>query len=119
MSMPQKSGGRGDAESLTNGSAAAAILSAGAGCATLGILALAGDASPAIKSMLNFYNPTGALSGVTTVAIIVWLASWFALSRLWAAKTVDLAKVNLAAFAGLAIGLMLTFPPIMDFIQGK
>ena len=119
MSMSQKSPGAGGLESMTNGSAAAAILSAGIGCAMLGILALAGDASPTIKNMLNFYNPTGALSGVTTVSIIVWLVSWFALNRQWGARTVNLAKVNIAAFVGLAIGLLLTFPPVMDLIQGK
>ena len=30
-----------------------------------------------------------------------------------------LAKVNAATFVGLALGLLLTFPPVMDFIQGK
>ena len=68
MTMSQNASGRGEAESMTNGSAAAAILSAGIGCATLGILALAGDAFPAISKLLIFYGPTGALSGVTTVA---------------------------------------------------
>lgn len=28
-------------------------------------------------------------------------------------------KINLAAFVGLAIGFLLTFPPLMDLIQGK
>lgn len=119
MSMSQKPPATGSVDSMTNGPAAAAILSAGIGCAMLGILALAGDASPTIKNLLNFYNPTGALSGVTTTSIVVWLASWFVLNRQWATKTVNLAKVNAAAFVGLAIGLMLTFPPIMDLIQGK
>jgi hypothetical protein len=116
MSMSQKTPG---ADAMTNGPAAAAILSAGMGCAVLGILALAGDASAAIKNMLNFYNPTGALSGVTTIAIVVWLASWFVLGRQWADKTVNLARVNALAFVGLTIGLLLTFPPVMDLIQGK
>jgi hypothetical protein len=119
MSMSQKSPGAGGVEALTNGSAAAAILSAGVGCGTLGVLALAADASPTIKNMLTFYNPTGALSGVTTVSIVVWFASWLVLDRQWRTKTVDLAKINMAAFVGLAIGLLLTFPPVMDLIQGK
>ena len=104
---------------MTNGSAAAAILSAGIGCGLLGMLALAGDASPTISKMLIFYNPTGALSGVTTLSIIVWLVSWFALNHQWRARTVNLSKINVAAFVGLAIGLLLTFPPVMDLIQGK
>jgi hypothetical protein len=117
--MSSKSNVPGEAESMTNGSAAAAILAAGIGCAALGILALANDASPAIGKMLIFYKPSGGLSGVTTVAIIVWLVAWLILARLWTGRTIALAKVNFLAFVGLAIGLLLTFPPVMDFIQGK
>jgi len=119
MSMSQKAPSPGDSEAPTNGSAAAAILSAGIGCAVLGILALANDALPAIGKLLVFYKPTGGLSGVTTVAIIAWLVAWLVLARLWGGRTVALAKVNAAAFVGLALGLLLTFPPVMDFIQGK
>jgi drug/metabolite transporter (DMT)-like permease len=106
-------------ETIPNGPGAAAILAAGIGCAAVGILALAGDASSAINKFLNFYNPVGPLSGVTTLAIIVWLVSWFILNQQWRAKTVDLAKVNVAAFVGLAIGMLLTFPPFIDLLQGK
>lgn len=71
-------------DDLPNGPGAAAILAAGIGCAAMAILALAGDASAAIgKLLLNFYNPVGTLSGVSTLAIIIWLVSWFALARLW------------------------------------
>lgn len=104
---------------LPNGPGAAAILAAGIGCAAMGILALAGDASEAIGKLLNFYNPVGTLSGVSTLAIIIWLAAWFSLARLWGTRTVALGKVNMAAFALLIVGLLLTFPPFMDLLQGK
>ena len=51
--------------------------------------------------------------------IVVWLMFWYALHRQWRTKTVAMIKVNVAAFIGLAIGLMLTFPPFMDLVQGK
>jgi hypothetical protein len=108
-----------DLDSIPNGPGAAAILAAGIGCAAMGILAFAGDASSAIGKALNVYNPVGTLSGVSTLAIIVWLVAWFALSRLWAAKTVPMARVSGAAFALLAVGFLLTFPPFMDLLQGK
>jgi hypothetical protein len=120
MSMtqnPVRSGTNGD--SIPNGPGGAAILAAGIGCAAIGILAFAGDASDAIGKFLNFYNPTGTLSGVTTVGIIVWLVSWLALSRLWAERTVPMVKVNVVAFALLIVGFLLTFPPFMDLLQGK
>jgi hypothetical protein len=108
-----------EVDQVQNGPGAAAILAAGIGCAAVGILALAGDASDSIGKMLNFYNPVGPLSGVTTVAIIVWLVSWFVLARLWGHKNVAMGKVNMGAFALLLVGFLLTFPPFMDLLQGK
>jgi hypothetical protein len=108
-----------EVDKLPNGPGAAAILAAGIGCAAMGILAFAGDASDTIGKLLNFYNPTGTLSGVTTLTIVIWLAAWFILSRMWAHSTVALAKVNLVAFALLLVGFLLTFPPAMDVLQGK
>jgi heme/copper-type cytochrome/quinol oxidase subunit 1 len=85
----------------------------------MGILAFAGDASDRIGKALNFYNPTGTLSGVTTLAIIIWLVAWFVLARLWGTKTVDVVRINRISFALLVVGFLLTFPPFMDLLQGK
>ena len=108
-----------DGDTIPNGSGAAAILAAGIGCAAVGLLSLAGDASDAIGRLLNFYKPTGTLSGVTTVAIIVWLVAWFAFNGLWREQTVPMVKISVAAFALLAVGFLLTFPPFMDLLQGR
>ena len=105
--------------SLPDGPAAAAILSAGIGSFALGLFATLGDAFPAISHFFTFYRPTGALSGVTVTAIAVWLLSWYALSIAWGRRNVSMARVNVTAFVLLALGLLLTFPPFMDFIQGK
>jgi hypothetical protein len=35
------------------------------------------------------------------------------------ARNVDVARINLLVFALLAVGLLLTFPPFMDLLQGK
>jgi hypothetical protein len=104
---------------LPNGPAAAAILSAGAGCAFIGLISLAADASRPIAKLLTFYLPTGPLSGVSSVAILLWLAMWLILAKLWRAKNVALGKVNAAAFLLLALGILLTFPPFADLLQGK
>ena len=106
------------AESIPNGPGAAAILAAGIGCAAVGIVSLAAEVSETIHDVLNFYSPVGPLSGKTTVAIIIWLAAWFVLSRLWATKTVAMRQVNLAAFILLAVGLVLTFPPVWGLFIG-
>lgn len=101
---------------LPNGAGAAAALSAGAGTAVLGLLTLVTDKSPAIKSALILYKPTGALSGVTTIAVLVWIVSWAVLHLLWAKKEVAIQKVVTIAFLLLATGLLLTFPPFLDVL---
>jgi len=104
---------------LRTGPGAAALTAAGIGCATLGLLALLGDAFPAISHVLNVYKPTGALSGVSSGAIVVWLASWFVLNRRWRDADVDIGRTSIVAFVLIGIGFAFTFPPIMDLIQGK
>ena len=104
---------------LLNGPGAAAILAAGVGSFALGVFAFAGDASPTVNHAFDFWSPTGPLSGVTLTAIVAWLAAWFCLSRLWAARNVDLARVNAASFLMLIAGLLLTFPPFTDLLRGK
>jgi hypothetical protein len=107
------------APALPNGPGAAAILAAGIGSLALGVFALASDAFAAVRAALTFSPPTGALSGVTTCAIVIWLAAWFVLGRRWAHRQVNLLPVNVAAILMLVGGLLLTFPPFMDMLQGK
>src|ERR1700722_11746295 len=101
-----------------NGGAAAAVLGAAVGICTLGILALAGDAFPAVAHALNIWNPTGPLSGVTGIAIMAWLSAWFVFARAWALRSLDFRRVNLIALLLTVAGTLLTFPPFMDLLQG-
>jgi len=98
-------------DGLTNGSAAAAVLAAGVGCLALAVLAFAGDKSAAIKVGLNFYKPTGPLSGVTTLALVVWVVVWVILEVRWRSKAGRVAGIGLGL---LGLGLLLTFPPVVD-----
>jgi hypothetical protein len=120
MSSSPPSGGVGDTpDSLPNGPGAAAILAAGIGSLALGVFALAGDAVASVQRAFIFWTPTGPLSGVTASAIVVWLVAWLVLSRRWASRNVNLVGVNVAAFLMLAAGLLLTFPPLMNLLEGK
>jgi hypothetical protein len=101
---------------LTNGSAAAAILSAGIGSFVLAVLAFCGDKSAVMKSWLAFYKPTGPLSGVTTSAILIWLLIWAILDWRWRKTTVAAGRVSAIALILLALSLLLTFPPFVDFL---
>lgn len=102
---------------LSNGPAAAAILSAAVGCLAIGVLQCIADISPTVSKMLVFYKGSGALSGETTAAIVLWLALWFGLNRIWRLKTVNLGTINLTSFALLILGLTLTFPPLIDALK--
>jgi hypothetical protein len=106
-------------DAITNGRGAATILAAAAGCFSLGVLALAGDAVPAVAKALNLWKPTGPLSGVTDAAILFWLVLWFVLNRMWRERTVSMTRVNTASVLLFAGGVLLTFPPFMDLLQGK
>lgn len=102
-----------------NGPVAAALLSCALGCFALAALAVAADGSKRLATALIFYRPTGPLSGVTTVALALWLICWAALARLWATKSVVLGKVAAVAFALLVASLLLTFPPLGDLLLGR
>ncbi|MBV9154734.1 MAG: hypothetical protein JO097_00600 [Acidobacteriaceae bacterium] len=103
-----------DDPSLTNGSGAASVLSAGIGCFLMAAFAILADKSALVKSNLIFYKPTGPLSGVTTVAIVVWLVTWGILEWTWRKKTVPAGRINAIAVALLVLSLILTFPPVAD-----
>jgi hypothetical protein len=102
-----------------NGPVAAALLACGFGCFALGVLVVAADGSKRFAATLNFYNPSGSLSGVTTVAIVAWLVAWAVLAHLWKNKAVALRTIDTAAFLLLALGLLLTFPPFGDLLLGR
>ena len=98
---------------LPNGFGAAAILAASIGCLSLGILTVAGDASKSFARHLVLYRPTGPLSGVTTLAIAIWLLAWALLSRRWGSRNIGLRPILIVAFLLLAASLLLTFPPVI------
>ena len=100
--------------SRPNGAGAAAVLAAGIGAFLVAVFAILADQSAAIKSRMIFWKPTGPLSGVTTCAIVLWLAVWVILHARWRNRNVALTRVNAAAFVLLILGLLLTFPPIAD-----
>jgi hypothetical protein len=106
-------------QTTANGPVAAAVLSCGFGCFFLGVLAVAADGSKSLATALNLYNPSGPLSGVTTVAIALWLILWAVLAARWKNKSVAFGKITAASFTLLALALLLTFPPFGDLFLGR
>jgi hypothetical protein len=96
----------------TNGAGAAAVLAAGIGSFLLAVFAIVGDRSAAAKNFFIFSRPAGPLSGVTTSAIVLWIAIWIVLHLGWRARSVKLARINAISIALLVLAILLTFPPI-------
>ncbi len=101
-------------ELVPNGSAAASVLSAGIGSFTLALINVIADRTAAFKSLLTFSKPVGPLSGVTTVAVVLWIAAWIFLDLFWKRRELPLAKISWGAIALFVLSLLLTFPPLAD-----
>ncbi len=100
----------GQQKPLTNGPAAAAILAAGIGCLALGLLTTLVQALAPAREVLNFYSPTGPMSGKTILATAVWLVAWAMLHFLWRSEQVDFGKIFAVTLLLIALGLLGTFP---------
>ena len=112
--MAREPASRASVMMMPNGPGAAAILAAGIGCFAMGAVSVIADKLPALARLLNLYRPTGPLSGVSTVTIVVWVAAWAVLHYYWQRRNVELGRTNGIAFLLLACGVLLTFPPISD-----
>jgi hypothetical protein len=104
------------ARMIASGPGAAAVLAAGIGSCALGIISFAADKARPIAKLLNVYAPAGPLSGVSTLAILVWLAAWGLLHYFWRDRNLDLRLIVGISFTLLAIGILLTFPPFADML---
>ena len=104
-------------ERIPNGPAAAAILSAGVGSATIGLMTTGAVISAGLKSALNWWSPAGPLTGKTSVGVIAWLVTWIVLHVLWKDKDVPLVRVLVVMLVLLALGVLLTFPAVFEALE--
>lgn len=102
------------------GPAAAAILAAGIGMFTLGLLTTLAAASEGIADWLanwEFDRGVGPLAGKTTVAVIVWAVSWIVLGFALRGKDANLKTWFWVAFVLGALGFVGTFPPFFELFH--
>lgn len=104
-------------ERIPNGPAAAAILSAGVGSATIGLMTTGAVISAGLKSALNWWSPAGPLTGKTSVGVVAWLVTWIVLHVLWKDKDVPLVRVLVVMLVLLVLGVLLTFPPVFEALE--
>jgi hypothetical protein len=106
-----------EGEQRPNGAAAAAILAASVGVFVIGLLTTLGESIHSIGNWLNWYNPTGSLSGKTTMGVIVWLVVWVGAHYLLRRQEVNLTRpVQIAALL-LIVGLVLMFPLVFQAFE--
>lgn len=101
-----------DPSSLPKGTAAAAILAAGIGCAVFGVLTFLSEAFAAVEAWMLLTKDVGPLSGKTIYAVVAWLAVWGLLGLRWRGKEVNFNRVAIVSLWLLAVSLLGTFPPV-------
>jgi hypothetical protein len=99
---------------LPNGPAAAAVLAAGIGCFALGLLTVLSTAFTPLANVLQFYQPTGPLTGVSTLAVVIWLIAWLVYHRLWRQKQMRFTTVLVVTLVLIILGVIGTFPPFYN-----
>ena len=97
-------------EAPPSGPAAAAMLAAGFGALTLGILTTLAEGVTSIKDWLQFNDRVGPLSGKTIISVIVFFVAWGLLTAVWRRSDPPLQRVAVATAALVILGLVGTFP---------
>jgi hypothetical protein len=102
---------------LPNGPAAAAAIGAGIAVSSLGVLFTVSHSRSDLSEWLQFKNDVGAVSGLSTMAVIIWLFSWVLLTVVLWDRSIPFPVIAGITLALLALGLVLTTPPIVQRIQ--
>jgi hypothetical protein len=106
-----------DVEERPDGPAAAAMLAAGVGMFTLGLLTVLNEASTGLHDWLEsweFDQGVGPLAGKTTLSVIVWALSWIALAIGLRGRDVNLKTWFWVALVLGVLGFIGTFPPVFE-----
>jgi hypothetical protein len=102
---------------VTTGPAAAAMISGAMGTFVIGLLTTGAVIFEGLREALNWWNPAGPLTGKTGVGVIAWLISWALLNTVWKDKEYDLWKAFIITLIFIALGLILTFPPVFEAFE--
>jgi len=96
------------------GPISAAILAAGTGAFTLGLLTTLAEASESVADALRWSTAVGPLSGKTSLAVIVWLVVWAALHLALRRKTYETGRALTIAVVLIGLGVVGTFPTFFE-----
>ena len=99
-----------DRDVAANGAAIAALLGAGVGAFAMGLVVILNEAG--VFSAPSLYGPAGGVSGRTTIAVVIWLIAWAVLHTRWKGRQVESRRIFTTTLVLIAVGLVLTFPPV-------
>jgi hypothetical protein len=103
---------------IVTGPAAAAFLAAGVGCLAIGAMTALSEASAQIKQSLDWYQPSGPLTGKVFSSLAIWLFTWAGLHFTWRQRDIDLKIAVTVTLVLIAIAFLATFPPIFQLAEG-
>jgi hypothetical protein len=92
------------------GPISAAILAAGAGALTLGILTTLAEANADINAFLRWNDRVGPLSGKTSLTVIIWLVIWAVLHLALRRRSIESTRALTVALVLITLGVIGTFP---------
>lgn len=98
--------------SKPTGPGAAAVVAAGIGTFTIGLMTSLAEASASLSNALNWYKPSGPLSGKIGVAVLAWLLAWVILHAAWKNRSANFGRAFSWGLALILLGFLLTFPPV-------
>ena len=113
--------------SRPSGGAAAAFLSVALGVAALAVSHLASESSERVKNIVYGFGKLwmpgaegiGPYSGKETVALVVWLVSWFILHSILRRREVNVRIIGVLWLIGMGIATTLLWPPVVHWMIEK
>lgn len=112
--MTTVEGKHADVADVANGAALAAFVGAGIGAFAMGVLVILNEAG--VFTAPTLYAPAGGVSGRTTFTVVIWLIGWAALHRRWKGHQMESARVYAVTLILVALGVLLTFPPVWKLL---
>jgi hypothetical protein len=100
-----------------SGGAAAGFLSAGIGCLAIAFMTVLSEASESIKQSLNWYEPSGPLTGKAITGVVLWLLVWGGLHLAWRKREINLQLIVIIAVVLIVTAFVCTFPPVFQLAE--
>jgi hypothetical protein len=102
---------------LPFGPAGAVMLAVGAATLVLGVLSTLTAVSTSLSRSLTYSDRVGDLSGVSTLTVVTFAATWLVLGLKWRRADPPLRTVEIMTAVGIGLGLVGTFPPFFHLFD--